>query len=94
MNGLSELLEAKRTLAQRLPAILPNEVVCNELLMTFCRGLISPDPMRRFPSAEAADLVKEGAAAFHRQLIKGDLASEYENEIRPWLAELGDLPPQ
>jgi serine/threonine-protein kinase len=44
--------------------------------------------MRRFPSAEAADLVKEGAASFHRQLIKGDLASEYENEIRLWLEEL------
>ncbi len=62
--------------------------------MAFCRGLIAPDPMRRFPSAEAADLVKDGAAAFHRQLIKGDLASEYDNEIRTWLAELGDLPPQ
>jgi len=94
MNGLSELLEAKRTLAQRLPSILPHEVVCNELLMTFCRGLIAPDPMRRFPSAEAADLVKDGAAAFHRQLIKGDLASEYDNEIRTWLAELGDLSAQ
>ncbi len=56
--------------------------------MNFCRGLIAPDPMRRFPSAEAADLVKEGAANFHRQLIKGDLASEYENEIRLWLEEL------
>ena len=69
-------------------SILPQEVVCNELLMNFCRGLIAPDPMRRFPSAEAADLVKEGAASFHRQLIKGDLASEYENEIRLWLEEL------
>ncbi len=83
-----ELLEAKRFLAQRLPQILPQEVVCSELLMSFCRGLIAPDPMRRFPSAEAADLVKEGAASFHRQLIKGDLASEYENEIRLWLEEL------
>ena len=73
---------------QRLPHILPQEVVCNELLMNFCRGLIAPDPMRRFPSAEAADLVKEGAASFHRQLIKGDLASEYDNEIRLWLEEL------
>jgi serine/threonine-protein kinase len=44
--------------------------------------------MVRFPSAEAADLVKEGAASFQRQLIKGDLASEYENEIRVWLEEL------
>ena len=78
----------KRLLPQRLPDILPKEVVCNELLMNFCRGLIAPDPMRRFPSAEAADLKEEGAAAFHRQLIKGDLASEYENEIRLWLEEL------
>jgi eukaryotic-like serine/threonine-protein kinase len=83
-----ELLEAKRSLARDLPAILPREVVCNELLMSFCRGLIAFDPTRRFPSAEAADLVKEGAASFHRQLIKGDLASEYENEIRLWLEEL------
>jgi serine/threonine-protein kinase len=83
-----ELLEAKFTLVQRLPQILPEEVVVNELLMNFCRGLVAPDPMRRFPSAEAADLVKEGAASFHRQLVKGDLASEYENEIRLWLEEL------
>ncbi len=88
VTTLRELLEAKRLLVHRLPQILPQEVVCNELLMNFCRTLIAPDPMRRFPSAEAADLVKEGAAAFHRQLIKGDLASEYENEIRLWLEEL------
>ena len=51
----------------------------------------SADPMRRFPSAEAADLVKEGAAIFHRQLIKVDLASEYDNEIRLWLEEIKEL---
>jgi eukaryotic-like serine/threonine-protein kinase len=33
-------------------------------------------------------MVKEGAASFHRQLIVGGLASEYENEIRVWLEEL------
>jgi serine/threonine-protein kinase len=91
LTNFRELLEAKRFMAQRLPHILPSEVVCNELLMNFCRGLIAPDPMRRFPSAEAADLVKEGAASFHRQLIKGDLASEYDNEIRLWLEELKEL---
>jgi hypothetical protein len=32
---LRELLEAKRLLPQRLPQILPQEVVCNELLMSF-----------------------------------------------------------
>jgi serine/threonine-protein kinase len=92
LTGFRDLLEAKRSLPQRLPQILPETVVCSELLMTFCRGLIAPDPARRFPSAEAADLVKDGAAAFHRQLVKGDLACEYENEIRTWMGELADLP--
>ena len=89
-----ELLEAKRSLSQRLPDVLPQEVAVNELLMNFCKGLIAPDPMRRFPSAEAADLLKGGAAAFHRQLVMGDLAAEYGNEIRLWLEELKELDEQ
>jgi serine/threonine-protein kinase len=91
-TSLRELLEAKRFLAQKLPQVLPADVVRNELLMNFCRTLIAPDPMRRFPNAEAADLLTEnGAAAFLRQLVKGDLAAEYDNEIRLWLAELEDM---
>jgi eukaryotic-like serine/threonine-protein kinase len=85
LQAYRELLEAKRSLAHRLPQILPAEVTCNELLMNFCRGMIAADPARRFPSAEDADLVKEGAASFHRQLIVGGLASEYDNDLRAWL---------
>ena len=88
LTSLADLLEAKRTLVHRLPQILPADVSCNQLLMNFCRGLIAPDPARRFPSAEQADMEKGGAAAFHRQLIVGGLASEYENELRAWLEEL------
>jgi len=84
----AELLEAKRMLVQKLHERLPREVVCNELLMNLIRSLVAPDPGLRFASAEAADLMKEGAANFHRQLVKGDLASEYENELRLWLGEL------
>jgi serine/threonine-protein kinase len=57
MNSSRELLEAKRLLPHRLHDILPQDCTVNELLMNFCRGLIAPDPMRRFPSAEAADLL-------------------------------------
>jgi serine/threonine-protein kinase len=88
LQSYRDLLEAKRTLAHRLPHLLPTEVAVNELLMNFIRGMIATDPAKRFPSAEDADLVKEGAASFHRQLIVGGLASEYENEIRAWLEEL------
>lgn len=85
------LLRAKRMLPQRLYEILPPEVTVNPLLLNFCRGLIAPDPTRRFPSAEAAELLKGGAAAFHRQLIMSDMASEYDNEIRLWLEEVKEL---
>ena len=88
LQSYRDLLEAKRSLVHRLPQLLPADVTCNELLMSFIRGMIAADPARRFPSAEDADLVKEGAASFHRQLIVGGLASEYENEIRAWLEEL------
>jgi serine/threonine-protein kinase len=84
----AQLLEAKRMLPQRLPQIMPEEVAVNSLLMNFCRTLIATDPGRRFPSAEAADMLHDGAAAFHRQLIKGNLAVEYDNELRMWLGEL------
>lgn len=83
-----ELLAAKQRLEQRLPQLLPKEVSGNELLLNLCQRLTAPDPERRFPSAEAADLDRKGAADFHRQLVKGDLASEYENDIRVWLESL------
>lgn len=90
LRTYAELLEAKRSLSQRLHERLPKDVTCNDLLMNLIRGLIAPDPLRRFPSAEAADVMKDGAAGFQRQLVKGDLSSEYENEIRGWLHDLGD----
>ena len=92
LESLREQLEARRCLPQRLHEIVPNEVAVNELLMKFCCGLIAPDPMLRFASAEAAELLKDaGAAAFHRQLVMSDMASEYNNEIRLWLEELKSL---
>ena len=85
---LNQLIELKRTLTQRLPELLPEEVVRNDLLLDFCRGLVAAEPKDRFPTAEDAQLVDKGAAAFHRQLVKGDMASEYENDIRIWIEEL------
>lgn len=90
-DSYKELLEQKRTLSSRLPELLPPEVSCNGHLMNFCRGLISPDPARRFPSAEAAELQQEGAASFHRQLVLSNLASEYDNDIRVWIEELKEM---
>lgn len=91
LQSYADLLAAKRRLPQELDDILPAEVTRNELLMSFCRGLIATDPMKRFPDAEAATLLQEGAAAFLRQLVKGDMSSEYGNEIRLLMEELKEL---
>ena len=91
VNDLNTLIKAKRSLVERLPDLLPEEVVCNDLLMTFLRGLVEPDPEDRFSSAEIAETHEDGAGAFHRQLIIGDLASEYENDIRIWIEELVEI---
>lgn len=90
-NELPQLIDAKKTLVDRLPDLLPHEITCNDLLMTFLRGLVAPDPDQRFESAEVAETHEDGAAAFHRQLIIGDLASEYDNDIRIWIEELVEL---
>lgn len=87
----TDLLEQKRSLGLRLHTILPKEVTSSSLLMNFCQRLIAPDPRRRFADADAAAYVQDGAAAFHRQLIQGNLASEYESEIRVWIEAVKEL---
>ena len=89
LNGI----EGRLLLANQLHRILPPMVATSEVLMRFCRSLIAPDPKKRFENAEAADLFKDGAADFLRQLVKGDLACESEPEIRNWLSELKNYRP-
>ena len=94
-NANSELngIEGRLLLANQLHRILPPMVASSEVLMRFCRSLIAPDPKKRFENAEAAELFKDGAADFLRQLVKGDLACESEPEIRNWLNDLKDYRP-
>lgn len=91
LSSLADFLKAKWELPSQLDRILPEEVLCNQLLMNFLRGLIAPDPTRRFVSAEEAEHVEQGAAAFHRQLILSNMSTEYDNDIRLWLEELRHL---
>ena len=88
MQRFADLITAKKQLPDRLAEFLPPEIKQDERLLALLRGLISPEPENRFPNAEAADLLQHGAANFQRELVKGNLSSEYENEIRLWLQEV------
>lgn len=83
-----ELVTAKFDLNERLEDVLPEDVSRNEALVEMISRLIAPDPGERFSTAEEADLSESGALSIQRQLVKGDLDSDYANEIRLWLQEL------
>lgn len=89
ITSYQEMLEAKNRLVDDLPELLPQEVLASESLMHLVRTLVAPDPGQRYPGEQAADALRIGAACFQRELITGDLASEYEMEIRLWLQDLG-----
>ena len=81
-----DMIQAKSDLLNELPRLLPrDEFAYSEPLIILIRRLVHSDPNRRFSTAEVADLSDGGAASFHRELVKGDLADEYENEIRLWI---------
>ena len=84
----AELVEIKRYLPGQLAELLPKSCVEDGMFVRFVQRLIAVDPAERFASAEEADFDTEGAAGFHRRLVKGDLDSEYKNELRLWLSEI------
>lgn len=89
VESYADLIQAKTKLPDELHALLPDGFAEDDVLVRLIHRLIHPEPLARFPSAEAADLTEDfGAAAFQRHLVKGDLSVEYENEIRLWLREL------
>lgn len=87
-----ELVQAKIALWANLEDYLPDDVVRNETLVNLIKGMIAPQPEDRFESVEAANLSKEGATEIHRQLVMIELASEYSNDLRVLMEELGTGP--
>lgn len=88
IESYMQLVRAKRSFADELSTFIPPEIGASESLMNLLRVLISPDPLNRFPTDTAADFLQLGAANFQRELVTGNLASEYAMEIRSWLEDL------
>jgi serine/threonine-protein kinase len=85
-DSIDVLRAAKWSLPDRLKGLFSSDVARNKDLMALCQELVNPDPSSRMGSAEEAHLV--WAANLHRQLVKTDLDSEYENDLRVWMESL------
>ncbi|MEZ6123132.1 MAG: hypothetical protein R3C49_08170 [Planctomycetaceae bacterium] len=85
----SQLMEAKNTVLERLPGMLPLETFpLSERLIRLLRKMIHPDPTQRFSSAEEAELSDDGAAGFLKELVLSERSQEYASELRQWIAEM------
>lgn len=90
-SGLSfdQIIQSKLNILDKLPGLLPmEEFQFSEALIRLLRGLVHPDPSKRFSSAEQAELSDIGAAGFLRDLVKSDMAEAYGMELRRWIEEL------
>lgn len=84
----ADLIRAKQNFGSELSNFLPAEIQQSEALMELVTGLVSPEPEMRRRMEEAADQLQLCAAEFQRELVAGNLSSQYDMEIRLWLDDL------
>ncbi|WP_437201444.1 serine/threonine-protein kinase [Planctomicrobium sp. SH664] len=83
----AELIAVKRDIWNRIPEMLPKDVARNSTLVQLLSKMIAPDPADRFASLEEADLSEHGASEIQRQLVKVNMTTEFENEMRALMRE-------
>jgi len=82
------LLEQKYSLIYRLEEILPEDIRRNAMLVNCLVRLIHPDLNIRFQSAKDAIVGADGIGEILRSLVKVNLASEYDVDIKSWISRL------
>ncbi len=88
------LLEAKRTLPQRLPELLADDGRKCDRLMRLCQKLIDPDPQKRFANtSEAIDEDNDGTWHFRMELVRGYLAVHEVSAIKYWVDDVKKVAP-
>jgi serine/threonine-protein kinase len=83
-----ELLKAKKSLPDRLPEILPRNILACNHLVELCRCLIHPDLNRRFSSAAECIVDRKGTYQFNKGLMLADLGICNYYEVGQWLANV------
>lgn len=87
----AELLAMKMELPKHLPSLLPEYVRQNAQFVLLLQRFLDPDPQRRYPSAEEAEVGSQGLLLVHKQLAQLGKDTEYGRELEYYLAKF--LPP-
>jgi len=84
----SDLLGIKMNLLESLEEILPAHVLANQDLVAILRRFIEPDQVKRYSSAQEAEVGEGGLRVIDRQLVQAGLASEYGRDLSEYLSNL------
>ncbi|MEZ5942074.1 MAG: serine/threonine-protein kinase [Planctomycetaceae bacterium] len=84
-----ELVGVKIALWENIEERLPEDLLRNETLVSLIKRMIAPNPEDRFSSLDEADHSEGGASDIQRQLVMTQLASEYHNDLRVLMEEIG-----
>jgi serine/threonine protein kinase len=87
----ADLLAMKMELPKRLPDLLPEYVRQNAQFVVLLQRFLEPDPQRRYPNAEEAEVGSQGLLLVHKQLAQLGKDTEYGRELENYLAKF--LPP-
>lgn len=88
-----ELIQQKNSLVDHLGEILPEDIRRNQMIINFLIRLIHPDLSKRFQSAKEAIVNHDGIGEILRSLVRADLASDFDVDIKSWVSSL-ELPRQ
>ena len=88
------MLEAKKSLPDRLKEILPGNILKSKHLVELCRRLIDPDLNQRFPSAAESIVDRKGTYEFNKDLILSNLGVCNFQEVSQWLADVKRATPR
>lgn len=86
-----ELTNLKINLVDHLEGLLPEDIRRNQMIIDFLIRLIHPDLSKRYPSAKEAIVDPKGIGEILRSLVKADLASDFDVDIKSWISSL-ELP--
>lgn len=84
----ADLLTAKLQVVEKLPELLPDHVRQNAQFVALLQRFLDPEPKRRYPNAEEAEVGGQGLVLVHKQLARLGKDTEYGRELENYLAKL------
>ncbi len=84
----TDMLNLKKQLPNQLYDLLPEYVRQNAQFVLLLQRFLDPDPRKRYPNAEEAEVGSQGLSQVHRQLARVGKDTEYGRELENYITKI------